>query len=108
MPNKRRRHAPYKKNPKPKHNTPNSKWRATCTYAELRILHPGDREHGDVQKICDSLRMPVTPRCLRQWYKTYRTEGNLTRKPGTGPKHIMDSDPRYREAFYLVYVRIAI
>ena len=98
MPTVRRRHKKHAPNLKPIHNTPNSKWRATCQLAVLRARPKEERKYGDVQKICRSLRMPVTPQCLGQWLKVYRAGGKLSRKPCTGPRTIMDADPVYREA----------
>lgn len=61
------------------------------------MLPPDKRTYGDVQAIFKSPRVPVTPQYLGQWYKKYRDNGKLTRKSGTGPRHIMGGDPAYRE-----------
>ena len=96
----KRRHRPHVRVHKPKHNSPNSRWRATCQYHGLLNRPKHERKYGDVLKICRSLKVPVSTSCLWAWHKKFIKGRDLTRKSGTGPSHIMDGKPEYRVWYY--------
>ena len=93
----RRRHRPKKRNLKPKHNSPCSKYQAVLQYERVLRLPASKRRRGDVTAIAKSLRIPVTRQCLLRWHSKNDSGVKLKRKPGSGTQcHIMDEDPSYR------------
>ena len=102
----RRRHRPKKKNKFPKHNSPCSKYTACRQYLRTINLPDSEREPGDVKRIAENLRVPVTTTTLRQWHKDIDMGVKLKRKKGSGTQvAIMDRDPIYRNVLHIFLTR---
>ena len=103
---RRRRHRPKEKNEFPKHNSPCSKYTACRQYLRTINLPDSEREPGDVKRIAENLRVPVTTKTLRTWHKDIDKGVKLKRKKGSGTQvAIMDRDPIYRNVLHIFLTR---